>query len=311
VPDSYDEWPQELRSSLEELFRAGPPLTETQQIGRTPVIAALAERLRSGEIKKLFEPRRVGKTTVARGALSRFRALGGVEAEVNLAIYRKPEEVASELASRLAAGMTAPAAARVALRRLTGALSPARGEVGDDAGAILELAEQLLGDGSSPARVLLNAQHHARKKLAVFLDEAHVISDWAQDEQEGLGAALRSLGSLGVIIASSERRALESLSAEGGPLQFVGDRYTLPSIADADWRAELPRRFARLGVPITTPALDMLLRASGGQPYCTMMLARESAIAAIGAGGADRCSDAHVQVGLLVATRDEAWDELT
>ena len=121
---SYSSLPNELRADLEELLRAGPPLTEEQQIGRRPTIEDLAERLQRGEVKKLYEARRVGKTTVARSALRRFRAAGGIDAEVNLAIHRDPGKAASELASQLAAGMTGPAAARSTLRRVAGQLTP-------------------------------------------------------------------------------------------------------------------------------------------------------------------------------------------
>lgn len=310
--ESYSDLPEELRADLEELLRAGPPLTEQQQIGRRPTIEDLAGRLRRGEVKKLYEARRVGKTTVARAALLRFRAAGGIDAEVNLAIHRDPGDAASELASQLAAGMTGPEAARSTLRRLAGQLTPARRDLGDDASTIIELVDGLLGDGRSPARVLLNAGQHARRRLAVFLDEAHVIGDWPAADQEALGAALRDVASLGVVIASSERRAFELLSGDGGPLQYVGDRFSLPPIADADWLSELAKRFARLGVPIVPAALDLLLESSGGHPYRTMLLARESAIAAIGGPGpGGRCSETHVRAGLLLAKRDEAWDELT
>src|ERR1035438_1464538 len=90
VSEGAGKLPEELQSVLEEGCRAGPPLTELQQIGRGPTIEGLADRLRRGEVKKLFEPRRVGKTTVARGALRRFRADGGVDAEVNVAIHHEP-----------------------------------------------------------------------------------------------------------------------------------------------------------------------------------------------------------------------------
>jgi hypothetical protein len=268
VSGSYSDLPEELRSDLEELLRAGPPLTEEQQIGRGPAIEDLAERLRRSEVKKLYEARRVGKTTVARAALRRFRIAGGIDAEVNLAIHRTPGDAASELASQLAAGLTAPEAARSALRRFAGTLTLARRDLDDDASAILELVDGPLGDGRDPARVLVNAGRHARRSLAVFLDEAHVIGSWPPADQEALG--------------------------------------------DADWRSELAKRFARLGVPILPAALDLLLESSGGHPYRTMLLARESAIAAIsGAGQGGRCSETHIRAGLLVARRDEAWNELT
>lgn len=311
MTDAYPEWSEEVRRALEELFRAGPPLTDEQQVGRRPIIDDLAERLRRGEVKKLYEPRRVGKTTVARLALRRIRAEAGIDAEVNLAIHRDPREVASELAAQPAAGMTVPEAARSAVRRFGNILSGTRPELGDDASAILAIVDRLLEDGQSLARVLRRAGQHARRRLAVLLDEAHVIGAWPPADRDALGAALRDLTNLGVVIAS-ESRALELLSGEGGPLQYVGDRFVLPPIADADWRSELARRFARLGVPILPSALDLILRESRGHPYRTMLVARESAIAAItGAGPGGRCSETHVQAALLVARRDEAWNELS
>lgn len=312
MSDSNEEAVDPLDGDVEEYFRAGRPLTEEQQIGRGPVIEGLAARVLRGEVKKLYEGRRAGKTTVARAAVRRIRKVGGVDAEVNLSIYRDPASVASELASQLAAGMTVPEVARSGLRRVTGVLSPARQDLGDEAAVILDVVGRLTENTKSPARVLLNAGKHAKRRLAVFLDEAHVIGDWPTSEQEALGAALRDVTNLGVVIASSERRAFERLSGDGGPLQYVGDRFMLPEIAEADWRSELARRFARLGIPILPEALDLLLESSKGQPYCTMLLARESAISAIGVpGDGGRCSENHIQAGLIVARRDEAWQELT
>jgi hypothetical protein len=70
-------------------------------------------------------------------------------------------------------------------------------------------------------------------------------------------------------------------------------------------------RFGRLGIPIKPGALDLLLESSTGQPYCTMLLARESAILAItGTGPGGLCTETHVQAGLLVAMKDEAWQDL-
>ncbi len=262
-------------------------------------------------MKKLYEPRRVGKTTVARGALRRMRARGGVDAEVNLAIHRDSRAVARELASGLAAGMSGPETARSGIQRLMDAVVPAREDLDRDAGLILDLLNGLLRDGHDPARVLMNASEHARRPLAVFFDEAHVIASWPAEEQEALGAALRDITSLGVVIASSERRAFELLSGEDGPLQFVGDRFPLPAIAEADWRSELAVRFGRLGIPIEPAALDLLLESSTCQPYCTMLLARESAIVGLtGTGPGGLCTETHVRAGLLVATRDEAWQSL-
>jgi hypothetical protein len=51
---------------LSELLPVGPPLNEAQQIGRMSTIKELEDRLCTCQVVKMLEPRRVGKTSVAR-----------------------------------------------------------------------------------------------------------------------------------------------------------------------------------------------------------------------------------------------------
>lgn len=117
-------------------------------------------------------------------------------------------------------------------------------------------------------------------------------------------AFLRGDTTVGVIVSSSERSALERLTGLGGPLEYVGQRFPLPGISREDWMHELPTRFAEAGVPITGDALALLLDEAKLHPYCTMLLAREAARSgqAIGA-----VTDVIVQAALLTAAEDEAW----
>jgi hypothetical protein len=57
--------------SIAELFKAGPPLTEAEQVGRAPAIEALADRVLAGEVLRLFGQRREGKTSLALAVLAR------------------------------------------------------------------------------------------------------------------------------------------------------------------------------------------------------------------------------------------------
>src|SRR5665213_2389415 len=47
-----------------EVFPAGPPLTEAQQVGREREISSMVERLCIGEAMLLMEERRTGKTSL-------------------------------------------------------------------------------------------------------------------------------------------------------------------------------------------------------------------------------------------------------
>jgi hypothetical protein len=127
---------------LNELLPVGPPIDEDQQIGRTSAIDALEERLRACHVVKLLEPRRVGKTSVARASLARIKASGGTVAEVNLATRAGPESTAADLARQLAGGLVR------ARTRLGGLLSGLRraddGEViGEQAELVLRVVEEL------------------------------------------------------------------------------------------------------------------------------------------------------------------------
>ncbi len=285
----------------------GWPLREAQQIGRTGAIDSLEGRLRSGHVVKMLEPRRVGKTSVAHAALERIRLTGGAVAEVNLAARTGPEDAAKDLAAQLARGVVR------ARRRIGGFVSGLRradaGEaVGEKGDFALRVAEELLSGNASPAVVIERAAAHVQDGVtAVLLDEAHTLAAWPESIRMAMGAVLKDNHSLGVVVASSERRALEQLTAQGGPLRYVGARFDLPAIAHEDWQVGLRERFAELGAPITAAALGLLLDQSRGHPYCTMLLAHESGRLGMDLG---EVNEAVVQAALVTTRRDEAWREL-
>jgi len=167
---------------------------------------------------------------------------------------------------------------------------------------IAEIAES---GGDSPAAVLERAAEAARgQPMAVILDEAHHLASWPGAEKLALREFLRSDRTIGVIVSSSERSALERLTARDGPLEYVGQRFRLPRIDRGDWEHALPPRFEEAGVPISPDGLALLLDEAKLHPYCTMLLAREAARSGQPIG---QVSEAIVQAALLTAVEDEAW----
>lgn len=169
-----------------------------------------------------------------------------------------------------------------------------------------ELVTQRLMERSlSPGSVL---EHAAEGSIpgagGVLIDEAHHLVEWDPDDQTRLREFLRNDRKLGVVVASSEASALDALTGPGQPLECVGIRLALPRIRDEDWRAALRPRFEAFSAPITDGALSLLLDESARHPYCTMLLARESARIGRALG---ETSDAAVLAALEVAERDEAW----
>lgn len=87
-------------------------------------------------------------------------------------------------------------------------------------------------------------------------------------------------------------------------MRLAANRLPLPAVAREDWEAELPPRFEAVGAPVTNAALRLLLDASSGHPFCTMLLALESARVGVDIG---ETSETAVRTGLLIAVANEAW----
>lgn len=266
---------------LSELLPVGPPISERQQIGRGAFIGSVEARLVGGDVLIFADARRVGKTSVARASLARIEAAGGVIAEVNLAAHGTDHAgAASALAAELA-GNWGRQVQRVgnAARRLRG--RRATEAAGADAALAVELTAELLGPSRQINGVIGRAAaREDGRACAVLLDEAHVIADWPEDVQQALNAALRDSGALGVIVASSERRAIERLLEDGQALHMAGYPMALPEIDAATWADGLSERFGQLGAEVDPYALTALVAAAQHHPYCTMRLAAETALQA-------------------------------
>jgi hypothetical protein len=113
------------------------------------------------------------------------------------------------------------------------------------------------------------------RRAVILIDEAHLIGDWASEDQAAIRALLKDeRRRLGVLLASSENSAWNTLVPI---LQFLGEPFDVPHIAREDWQHDLRERFECAGLSLEESALERLLDLSTGQPYCTMLLARQCA----------------------------------
>jgi len=266
---------------ISELFPAGPILSEERQIGRVPAIEALAAHLRAGDVIRIFDRRRWGKSSVARAALARLETEGLIALRLPLDEYPTSAAAAAFLASACAS----PAARVVKRTRWLGSrigdpLKRAGKSFGSPETSLVgELLDGLGAEQLTLQRVLkLIPDELARtgKRAALAIDEAHVIAKWDDEERAALRAFFaRDDRRTGVVLASSEASAEEMLK-KPEVLGYLGEQFRLAPIADDDWRHGLRERFDRAGVPIAPDALDLLLDESR-DPYCTMLLAKHAA----------------------------------
>lgn len=294
---------------ISQLFPAGPIIDELHQIGRRNSIEALADRLRAGDVVRVFDRRRWGKSSVARAALSRLTAEGMVAIRLPLDEYPTASAAAAVLASAFRTpGERVASDARSLGSRLGTALSRAGRTVGsDEASMVGGLLEGLKPEEVTLQRVLVaipSELAESGRRGAIAIDEAHVIAKWGRDERASLRAFMARDDRLtGVALTSSENHAERKLK-RSSVLGYLGEEFTLPAIDIDDWVNGLRSRFEQAGVPIHDEALDLLLDESQCHPYCTMLLAKHAAELA---QPFEAVTSSVIRLALPTVQKHEAW----
>lgn len=279
-----------------------PIRPESRQIGRGSAIEGLARQVAEHRRHTLLiDERRVGKTSMAWAVLDRVReSEHGWAIEVNL--KRGPITTSAVLAQQLAEQARAAGvrigsrSERIAERLRSGAKvggAPIARAVGklfgvDELGEVADVADaidQALAtddegkdaDLRSVLHALVAASIAADVVLVIFVDEAQrLATDWTSEDdglyaQEALAEVMEDHdGHAVLLLAGSERGALEQLLAEGQPLHHDGMTFDVPTIAREDWQHELPGRFAEIGLVIEPDRIDQILEATAGHPAQTM-----------------------------------------
>jgi hypothetical protein len=295
--------------AIADLFKVGPPLTEAEQVGRAPSIDVLSDRAMAGETLRLFDQRREGKTSLALAALARAKAAHLATCNLPLDEYPTAQAAAARILAQLSGALRAARRAEQiggAAARIAGRIARATGS--EDLALLADLAGTAQPSELTLPSVLTALRERLQtsdRRAVMLIDEAHLIGDWAPEDQAAIRALLKDeQRRLGVLLASSEDSAQSTLVPI---LQFLGEPFVLPHIAREDWQHDLRERFKRADLSLEEPALQRLLDLSTGQPYCTMLLARQCAELgdAFGTVNVDV-----VELALPTVERHEAWQLL-
>jgi hypothetical protein len=292
--------------SISELFKAGPPLTEDEQVGRSLVISALYDQVASGAVVRLFDQRREGKTSLALAVLARARKAGLVTSEVPLDEYPTAPAAAARVLAQLSGAKDRAQHALGPVARIAARVANAAGD--SELAALINAFVSVEPGSLSLATVLHEVRRHfdsSEQRALMLIDEAHLLADWADEDQAAVRALMKSQGQrIGIVLASSEESAEQVLIPI---LKFLGEPFVLPRIAGEDWRHDLRSRFGAVGSPIEDAALDRLLQLSTGQPYCTMLLAHQCAEVGQAFG---KVNVDVVELALSTVSGHEAWQRL-
>jgi hypothetical protein len=161
-------------------------------------------------------------------------------------------------------------------------------------------------------RAIAAASHAADKTTVVFIDEVQrLVTHWADPDdgvrvQEDLAEVMEGDDAhLVLLLAGSERSAVEGLFEEGMPLHHDGMGFEVPPINDDDWMHALPRRFEEVGLEVDRACVRQILDASGGHPQRTMRVCAH--VAELADGAAFEVTDVLVRQAIRSARRHPSW----
>ncbi|HET7443393.1 MAG TPA: hypothetical protein VFJ57_01900 [Solirubrobacterales bacterium] len=297
-------------------------MPEERQIGRTASIDRLQAALMTPAHQWMIGERRIGKTSVAKAVLARFRREGAVALDIDLSRpgVADAAALAGEIARQAqAAGVGNEPAARKILgftkkeRPRIKDLGEALTKLGlDEAQALGAVASILAGaDEGGPGlnSVMRSLALHAtatERRVYVLFDEVHRLAEIDGAEREVAGCCRERASPIVFIFAGSEESAAQALREPGRPLIAIGEEFELSQIAWEEWMLGLRERFTEAGIQIDDEALRAILGASRCHPRRTMLVA--SRVQRSVAGQPDGiASGILVEVAIKDAEGDRSW----
>jgi hypothetical protein len=306
-----------------ELFPTDAPVMRTELIGRTEVVATLADQLAGHMHRIVAGPRRTGKTSVCLAALDELARRGDYVVAVDLFAVASLGELAEALAAGAVSNRSGAARAVDRIRRLGQGLASAA-SIAVSAGLSAELGAEIeivLRPGTAatdPERyfgwslgLLQRIAEIDDRRLVLFLDE---VQELARERTYGdpdrvtkqMRAALQSSDRVTCLFAGSiEHLVRELFTPRQRAFYRFGGFFDLPPIDRFEWISGLEGRFARDGCTIQRSALELLVDLGEDHPRVTMLLAQQTHAASL-AAQTTRIVEPHVRHGLALALAVDA-----
>lgn len=284
--------------SNRDKFPLGKPVDPEDLVDREEFIDRLVERLADGQSAIIASPRRTGKSSVAMEILRRLQRRGAYTARVDLFLASDLQELAALLFHGVLRNRDGKlhALARSAWRELRSLVSRARLQARFQD---LELDLVLGSDQPDPEELLLlafdTAERMARqdgRRMVIVLDEFQELASLGDNSLlKKLRAVLQEQRHTAYLFLGSKPALMRTLFADRRQAFYrFALLHDLPPIPAGAWKEYLARKFQRLGLAITEPALQLLIERTGGHPYSVMAvastayyLAREEGLPTVGA----------------------------
>ncbi|MCL4445753.1 MAG: ATP-binding protein [Actinobacteria bacterium] len=297
------------------VFPTDGPIPAASMVGRARDVTHLIEALRQGSNQIVGGPRRTGKTTACRAAVSSLTAAGHYTVSVDLFELGDLTEFADIIIRKTVAN-------RPPIRRAIGQMRL----IGRSARDLLVLAPVLrlhqelgmeidvafgAGGAAVPAEERLDTalKFACRlaevdgKRLVLYVDEAQELGERNHPfgDPDRITKRMRSIlqdaPHVVTLFSGSQEHLLRDLFTPRQRAFYGWAGWTrLGPITADEWGAGLRQRFGPVGLGITETGLERLVGRGEGHPRSTMLLAQQASIEAV-LEGTTTVDDAVVELG--------------
>ena len=265
---------------MENPFVYGEVIPASAFVDREDELDRLTNDLLAGQKVFLISPRRYGKSSLVRQALSAAVRRRAVAVDVTVSSYSSYVGFLEGYARALLVAGARPDSLRAWIRDLLGPLRP---EVRIDPGSrpsisfptvrtardASRLAEAIF---ALPARIA----ELRRKRLVVALDEFQAINGFdGHDVEHALRAAIQHQRQVGYVFSGSEPSLMERMLARSRPFYKAGPVMRLQKIPADRFASFVKERFTRTGFKPDAGLGAAIVELAGNLPYDVQRLAHE------------------------------------
>ena len=257
---------------MENPFVYGEVIPASAFVDREDELDRLTNDLLAGQKVFLISPRRYGKSSLVRQALSAAVRRRAVAVDVTVSSYSSYVGFLEGYARALLVAEARPDSLRAWIRDLLGPLRP---ELRIDPGSrpsisfptvrtardASRLAEAIF---ALPARIA----ERRRKRLVVALDEFQAINGFdGHDVEHALRAAIQHQRQVGYVFSGSEPSLMERMLARSRPFYKAGPVMRLQKIPADRFASFVNERFTRTGFKPDAGLGAAIVELAGNLPY--------------------------------------------
>jgi len=310
---------------MDNPFVYGEVVPTASFVDRLDELDRLVRDLDSGQKVFLISPRRYGKSSLIRQALTAAARSGALTAEITVSSYSSYLAFLEGYTRALLAMQTGVEKTRAWLRRVLAAARPELRLEADTSGVMglsvkfpsVRTEREISRLAAEVFALPQQLQELRKQKLVISLDEFQAIRGFNGGSVEhAVRAAVQHQRGVGYVFAGSEPSLMERMLGPKRPFYKAGPVMRLEKIPSDVFASFIESRFSRTGIKPEGGLGTAIVDLAGNLPYDVQRLAHESWDDARAAGKRRiAVDDLHLTLRRLLAENDTffeaVWQRLT